>query len=40
VRSFRGQAEDAAARETMAHRALHEALVAAGQCPLCGQAVA
>jgi DNA repair exonuclease SbcCD ATPase subunit len=32
--------ERAESAETLAHQALHDALVAAGQCPLCGQAVA
>jgi DNA repair ATPase RecN len=40
VRRWGGEAGQAAEREAGAHRALHDALAAAGQCPLCGQAVA
>lgn len=36
----RQRAAAAAEREQQAHAALHEALVAAGECPVCGQAVA
>jgi DNA repair exonuclease SbcCD ATPase subunit len=39
VTRWEAQAEGAAEREQEAHQALHEALVAAGECPLCGQAV-
>lgn len=34
------KARTAAEREQQAHAALHEALVTAGECPVCGQAVA
>lgn len=37
---FAGQARQAQAAERAAGQALHDALAAAGQCPLCGQAVA
>jgi type II secretory pathway component PulM len=39
VTRWEAQAEGAAEREQEAHQALHEALVAAGKCPLCGQQV-
>jgi DNA repair exonuclease SbcCD ATPase subunit len=40
VAQARTAAAAAAEREQQSHAALHEALVAVGECPLCGQAVA
>jgi DNA repair ATPase RecN len=39
VTYWAGEARAAAGREEAAHAAVHSALVAAGQCPLCGQEV-
>jgi DNA repair protein SbcC/Rad50 len=39
VEHWGAEATMAAEREEQAHQALHDALVAAGQCPLCGQGV-
>jgi DNA repair protein SbcC/Rad50 len=39
VTSWAGEVKAAADREQAAHEAVHGALVAAGQCPMCGQGV-